>query len=428
MTARAAETVTVGAPGTRDFRLYWSADAVDRLGTQMSQIALPLLLLDAGGSAARAGLMATLAGAGGVAAGPVAAALADGRWRGPMMRWSSLAAATAMGWATLTVLGHRICLPCLVGALLVERVAASCFEAAAAGSVARLVPPEWYPRAVARLQGGEQGGAIAGPALAGLLLRQARALPFLADTVSYLAAAFLVRAIRTDLAPPAASDAATVPGQRFGRRTVAGVGFVRTSPFLRFLLVWSCGVNALLALLSYTTVFVVHAAHGSASVGLVLGAAAGAGLLGSLLAPVAVRRVRGGVLVVALSWLTVPAAAGLALAGPAWVCGALLGLVALLVPSVAVVLHARAVRVVPQHLQARVATVAGTATAAVAMAAPALAGALTDTVGPATVDLACAAGLALLALYAATGPAARLDAPATPVEAAPDDPSALERG
>ncbi|PWI43137.1 MFS transporter [Streptomyces sp. ICBB 8177] len=425
MRTRAAETAPAHTPASRDFRLYWGADAVDRLGTQMSQIALPLLLLDAGGSAARAGLVATLAGAGGVAAGPVAAALADGRWRGPLMRWSSLAAATAMGWATLTVLGHRICLPCLVCALLVERAAASCFEAAAAGSVARLVPPEWYPRAVSRLQAGEQGGAIAGPALAGLLLRQARALPFLADTVSYLAAAFLVRAIRTDLAPPALADARE---QRFARRMGAGAGFVRTSPFLRFLLVWSFGVNALLALLSYTAVFAVHAAHGSAAVGLVLGAAAGAGLVGSLLAPVAVRQVPGGVLVVALSWLTVPAAAGLAFAGPAWVCGALLGLVALLVPSVAVVLHARAVRVVPQHLQARVATVAGTATAAVAMAAPASAGALTDAVGPACVDLACAAGLALLALYAATGPAARVDASPAFVDVAPEGPTALERG
>ncbi|MDI5968932.1 MFS transporter [Streptomyces sp. SL13] len=390
----------------RDFRLYWLAGGVDRLGTQISGLALPLLLLDTGASAARAGLAVTIAGIGGLLAGPFAAVLADGRSRRPVMLGSALIAALAMGGATATVLTHHISLPLLVLAMLVERLAASCYQAAAGGSIVRLVPADAYPGAVARLQAGDQAALVTGPGLAGVLLQCARWLPFLADAASYLLAAVCVRLIRTDLTPPAGA-AEHDAGETFLSRLAAGVRHVREVPFLRFALVWITGANLLLMLLSYEAVFAIHRASGNTPVGLMLAVAGAAGLIGSLAAPALVSRVGGRAVVVAISWLTVPVAVALAPGSPVWVHGALLGAVSLLIPAVVVVVHSRMVLIVPQHLQSRVTSVWATAAAVVMMAAPGAAGTLADTIGTGTTDLSCAGALTLLALYATLSRALR---------------------
>ncbi len=382
----------------RDFRFYWTGTALDGLGTQISALALPLLLLDTGASATEAGAMVTLAGVGALVAGPLVAPFADARSRRLVMIGSALVAALAMGCATATVVTHRISLPVLVGAVLMERVAASCYAAGAGGSVARLVPQDRYPAAVARLQAGEQGALVAGPALAGVLLRAARWLPFLADAVSYLVAAGCVAAIRTDLRP--AGEPSGPAAESFPGRLAAGARFVWDSPFLRFVTVWTTGVNFLLGMLTYVTVVALHRADGSRTVGLVLASAGAAGLVGALLAPALAARFGGRTLVVAISWTTVPVAGALALSVHGWGWATLLCAITLLVPAVVVVLQTRVVLGVPQDLQARVAVVLATSAGAAGMAAPGLAGLLADTAGPATADLVCAALLAGLALYA----------------------------
>jgi hypothetical protein len=104
-------------------------------------------------------------------------------------------------------------------------------------------------------------------------------------------------------------------------------------------------------------------------------------------------------------------AALLAFTTRAWVFGVVLGAVSLIIPSVTVVLQTRAVLVTEAGLQARVGTVLGTASAAVAAVAPAVVGLLVDGSGATGVGLTCAVLLTLLALRTTTG-SVRWSAPA----------------
>ncbi|MCZ4103387.1 MFS transporter [Streptomyces sp. So13.3] len=394
------------SPGSqsRDFWLYWSAGTSDALGTQASGLVLPLLLLGLGSSPGTVGVLASVSAIGGLLAGPPASVLADRRWRRGMMVGSALVAAGAMGAIAAAAAWGRPSLLLLCSAALVERVATACYEAAARGTLVTVVAPVHYPRAIARLEAGEQGALVAGPALGGLLFPLARWLPFLMDALSYVFSALCVRAIRADLNPHQKSEDSP---PRFTEEFLAGLRFVRNESFLRFVLLWTAGVNGLLTALYYGAVFSIRGqGSGTASTGLVLALSGAAGLVGAAAAPRLARRIPAARIVIAASWTMVPVAAGLAFATHAWVYGLLLGSVSLTVPAVAVVLHSRAVLVTPDQLQSRVGTTLDTACGVASVLAPAAAGLLTDHLGSTRTALLCAAGLAVLAAYA-TATAAR---------------------
>ncbi|GLV85776.1 MFS transporter [Streptomyces lavendulae subsp. lavendulae] len=383
----------------RDFTLFWAAGAVDGLGTCASSLFLPLILLGAGYPAGLAGLVASVALVSGLVISPVAGVHADRRPRKPMMYVAALTAAGAMGSVFVAVaLGHVVLVHVLAAAV-VEQAAAAVYGAAASGTIRRLVPPDGYPRAIGYLQARDQAVQIVGPTLGGVLFQLARWVPLLADAVSFLLVAALTKAIRTDLtpAPPGRTD----PPPSFVRDLAEGLRFVCAESFLRFVVVWTSGINALLGALYFNAVFASHARGASpSSIGLVLTLAGVGGLLGALAAPWLVRRLRAALIVTGASWAMVPTAAGLAFTSRTWAYGLLLGGVSLIVPSVVVVLQTRALLVTPDRLLARMGTVLGTAGQAVAVLAPVTAGVLVAAYGGRTVALGCAGAFAALALYA----------------------------
>ncbi|MCF6524537.1 MFS transporter [Streptomyces sp. JJ36] len=410
-TARFRRRATGPGVADGDFRRFWWAGTADALGTQVSGLALPLLLLTLGTSPAVVGTVAGVSAGCGILAGPFAAVLADHGARRSVMVGAALVSAGAMASAAVGVLLGDPPLWLLVAAVLVERTATSCQEAASAGTVAALVPPGRYPRAVSRLQAGEQAGLVVGPALGGALFQLGRWLPFLADALSYLVSAFCVAAIRSDLGPrrdgvpepcgePAPAGGFAAAGRGFLRELVAGAGLVRREPFLRFVLLWSAVMSLLLAALSYGTIFTLRDAGAAGGpVGAVLAVAGAAGLAGALLAPRLARALPRARLVIAVSWLMVVPTAGLGMTTRVWAYALLFGLISLLLPAAAVVLQSRAIEVTPQELQSRTGTVLGTATGLAAAAGPVAAGGLTGTAGTGGTALCCAAVLALLALW-----------------------------
>ncbi|WP_461029389.1 MFS transporter, partial [Streptomyces sparsus] len=199
---------------TRDFRLYWWAGSTDALGTQASGLALPLLLLATGTSPAVVGLLAGASMACGLLLAPFAAVLADRGARRTVMLASALVSAAAMASIAAVAAWSVPALWHLFAAVAVERVATSCYEAAARGTLAVIVPPSGYTAAVSRLQAGEQAALVVGPLLGGALFQLARWLPFVADAASYLVTAVCVRAMRSDLrSAPDARQPDAAPGR-----------------------------------------------------------------------------------------------------------------------------------------------------------------------------------------------------------------------
>ncbi|MGW6237289.1 MFS transporter [Streptomyces sp. NPDC055094] len=446
---------------TRDIRLFWCANAADSLGSQASGVVLPLLLLGLGYSPAVVGLVAGVSTATGLVLGPLVAVPADRGARKRVMFWSAVVSALAMGSVAvaLAVAEGRPSLLHLLAAVLVERTATACYEAAARGTVALISTPGNLPRVVAGLEAGDRGALVAGPALGGMLYQASRALPFVLDAVSYVVTAVCVRAMRSDLradradrtgradgmgpagradgagrtdpADPAGRADSAGPADRAApadgadpaarpappaRRSVrgtwsalaaeatAGLRLVRATPLLRLVLVWTTTVNGVLAALYYDAVFTLQeSGHGGTPMGLVLALSGAAGLAGSLAAPRLVRGLSPARAVVVVSWLMVPLAAALATAGGPWTYGALFGGFCLIMPLATVILQARAIQGTPPELQARAGSVLATAAGGAAAMAPALSGLLTAHAGAAVPALACAGLLVLLALYTTFG-------------------------
>ncbi|MFJ5173841.1 MFS transporter [Streptomyces griseoviridis] len=380
----------------RNFFLFWTAGAVDGLGTCASALFLPLILLGAGYPAGLTGLVASTALVSGLVVAPVAGVFAD-RWpRKPMMCAAALVAAGAMGSVFAAVALGRVALVHVLVAAVVEQAAGATYGAAASGTIRRLVPPAEYPRAIGYLQARDQAVQIVGPTLGGVLYQLARWVPLLADALSFLLVAVLSRAISADLTPQREG-----PPASFTRDLAEGLRFVRAEPFLRFVVVWTAGINALLGALYFHAVFASHARGASpSSIGLILTLSGVGGLLGALAAPWLVARVPAAWIVTGASWAMVPTAAGLAYASRTWAYGLLLSAVSLIVPSVVVVLQSRAVLVTPDRLLARMGTVLGTAGEGVAVLAPVAAGVLVAAYGGRAMALGCAGAFAGLALYA----------------------------
>ncbi|MBC7270385.1 MAG: MFS transporter [Streptomyces sp.] len=437
----------------RDLRILWWTNAVDGVGTQASGIVLPLLVLDLGHSAATAGAFASAVAVAGVVLGPVVARPADHGHRRALLIGSATVAAVAMAGLTVCLVWWRPPLWAVLGLAFVERLCAFAHEAAARGALARVARSDEVTRGAAGLQAGDQAALVVGPGLGGALFEAGRPLPFLADALSYAATALGIRALRTPLdgngdghgrkgrggggtatGTGAAEDGArttaeTVGGGRTGSKTAGGnkpgtrtagedeprtktagqlgaearaglgAGFraVVRSPLLRVVLAWASAASVVVTLLSYTALFVLDG--GGATVGLVLSASGAAGLAGALLAPVLVARLGARRSVVLATWLSLVPAGLLVTADGAGGYAAGFALLALLLPTVTVVLSAAMVRAVPRSLQSQAGAAVGATAALVAAGCPALAAGLLAWWGPHAPAALCLALLALLAGY-----------------------------
>ncbi|MFJ8194700.1 MFS transporter [Streptomyces sp. NPDC096094] len=390
----------------RDLRILWWVNGVDGLGSQTSGLVLPLLLLELGHSPGTAGSLASAAALTGVVLGPLVAVPADRGRRRRLMTGSAALAALGTGVLALFCLG-RPALWVVVALALTERLCAVVYDAASRGALAQLAATAELPRAAAGMQVGDQVALIVGPALGGVLFQLARPLPFLADSLSYAATALGVRAIRTPLDAPAAERGAalgTGPRPRKKRTALlgsakAGVVTVAGSPVLRLVLVWTSTAGGALTLLFYTALFRLGSDAHSAAAGLVLAGAGAAGLLGSLTAAHAVRRLGATRLLTLTAWLLPVSCGSLLWADGALGWGMAFAGLSLLVPLVTVVLSSVAIACTPTAVQSRTASVLGSASALAAAGAPALAAVLMTTWGFRTPALLCTVLFLMLAVY-----------------------------
>ncbi|MFI6645476.1 MFS transporter [Streptomyces sp. NPDC050504] len=403
----------------RDFRLYWLAGATDRLGSHSAELILVLLVLTVGGGPAAAGLLGTVSVAVETLLGPVAGVVADRRSRRRIMLVSAAVSFVTFAALTAAVVVDAVTLPLLFVVTLVESAAATTYAAAARGAIRAILPPDDPSGAIAALQARDQGAALLGPLVGGVLYQLGRWVPFAANAVSYIGAALCVRAIRTELSPPSPPG----PVESFREAAVEGLRFLWRQPFLRFALVWGAGVNAVFTAVYYFVLIEAGIAGASASsIGLMLSLASGCGLCGALVTPWILRRVSPGTLIAVCSWAMVALVAPLGMVGSLWAYGALFGTALFIGPVLSVLFQTRAVTIIPPELQGRAGSVMTGAVNALQLAAPATAGLLTGLLEPAAVGWVLAGCLSALALYTHTGrrhlnragPAAELSAEPTP--------------
>lgn len=266
----------------RNFMLLWSGQLISWMGTEVSSIALPLVVLALTGSPARAGMVAAIRGLTYVVWSLPAGALVD-RWsRRLVMAVSNAGSGVAMGCIALLLKLHKLSLPELY---LVCAVEGSFFVFANLSRFAALpkaVSQEQFPVASAQMGTGNQAAILVGPALGGFLFQAIGSFAtFLADSLSYFVNAISILFIISPLKTETATERRAIHLE-----VKEAFDWYRKQPIIRFLNLMTAsriGVEAALYLLIVVLAKQHHAS--SLAIGLIFAIAAGGGMLGSFLVP-----------------------------------------------------------------------------------------------------------------------------------------------
>ncbi len=282
----------------RNFMLLWSGQLVSWIGTEVTGIALPLLVLALTHSPANAGAIYVLLA---IPAG----ALID-RWdRRRVMVLANLGSGLAMGSIPLAiVLGHLT----IAHLYIAGAAEGACFvfaNLARFASLTRVVTREEYPAARAQTSVASNIALLLGPPLGGTLYQLAGAgLALLLDACSYVVNAVSIFFITVPLQETAARGATTLVSE-----IRSAIVWLWHQPTLRHLNVLFAGRTAISSGL-YLLIVVVAKEEGapSAVIGLVFAVGALGGLAGAVAAGRLHRRYRMRTILVSttgLTWLLV---------------------------------------------------------------------------------------------------------------------------
>jgi MFS family permease len=370
-------------------------------GSQFSSIAYPLLVLGVTGSAARAGMVEFAAILPSALFALPAGVLADHANRKWLMIGADAVRLVAIAALAAAVLAGRAPFWVIALVAFVEGSGRAVFAAAEPGALRAVVPPRQLPAAAGAQTGRQAAVQLAGPPIGGALFGVARALPFLADAVSYTFSIGLLAAMRTPF------QETRRPGRASLRERVAeGFRFLWGQPFLRtcavlFGLSNFIGPGVLLA------VVVIGRRQGlsGGQVGVLVAAFGACLLLGSFLSPLVRRRlpVRAVLLLELWTWM----GSGLFLLWPnVYVLTAGILPTALAIPSTDSVVHGYRIAMAPDRLLGRVQSVWTTIALVIAPLGPLVSGLLLETSERATIATFAASGL-LLAVWGTLSPAIR---------------------
>lgn len=360
----------------RDFRLLWISQLASVLGSRMSYVGYPLLVLSLTGSPVLAGLIATARSAPQWLLGLPAGMLAD-RWdRRRLMLGCDLVRFVSLTGIVLGVLTGLLSYPVVVVVALVEGSATVLFSPAEVGALRHVVPASQLRTATARNESREYGAMLAGPPLGGALYGVAMVLPFLGDALSYLVSFSMVAMIRTRFrsAPLPATREPMLSAIGSGLRWLAGQRFLRASVLM------VAASNLVGNAMPTVLVVIGHQRHVPAAlIGTVLTIGGAGGLLGSVIAGWAAGRIRASWVVVGFPWVWTALLPFLLIGhGQVVVMGVVFGLMLAAAPLWNSVLATYRIVLVPDELQGRVDSACRFVSQSVTPLSPLLAGVLLE--------------------------------------------------
>ena len=305
---------TASFPHNNAFRLLLGASSVSMLGSRLTTIAYPMLVLYLTGSPAFAGFAVFAAIAPSILVYIPAGALVD-RWD---PRRTMLMSEAGRGIAVATVVGslalHRPSVPLIICMAVSEEILEVFAVLAERRYVRALVKPHHVSDALVRMEARTHVVVLAGRPLGGLLFELGPIFPFLADLVTFIISVSALLGIRHKrmVRPARMSCSQLIKEVRTGLRWLRGDRFSRnaTPP-------WAC-----MTLISQALIMVFLAeAHtrqlSSAAIGIVLAASGLGGAFGAVTGswlPVLARQPR----IRIQPWIWSVALLTLAVSRPSW--------------------------------------------------------------------------------------------------------------
>lgn len=346
----------------RDFMRLWAGQTVSVLGSQVTQLALPLAaVLTLHASALQMGLLSAAGMAPWIAFALLVGVWVDRRLR---RRWILVAADLGRAAILLSVPVAAAFHVLSLGQLFAVAFAAGCltlvFNVAWGSYLNVLLPREQLVDGNAKLMGSYATAQIAGPSVAGVLV-QAITAPFaiLLDAGSFVVSAFALRSIRAE-----EPERRLERGPSLRHDLAAGLRYVRDDPLQRAIAGSAATLNFFgSAILAVIVLYAVRALDlSSGLIGLAFAAGAVGALAGTQLAALAARRLGAGRAILLATIGFPPALAIMPLASPGqpvWLAVTILA-VAEAVGGVAVMVfdvNSAALRqaATPEHLYGRAA-------------------------------------------------------------------------
>jgi predicted MFS family arabinose efflux permease len=377
----------------RDFVLLESGRLLSSTGTQLTTIAYPLLVLALTHSPAKAGFVSFARLLPYALLGLVAGVAAD-RWnRKTLMLAADGIRALAIASLVTAVLLHRVSFWQIPLVAFVEGTGSVFFGAASAGALRSVVPRRQLPAAVATQAARASIVRLIGPPVGGALFSLARAVPFLADAVSYAFSILSLRAMRTPFQEAREPDCAPLRARiAEGFRFLWGQPFLRTAAFI-----YGLGNFALPGVLFVIVVLGKRHGLSGGEIGALLAAFGLCTLLGSLVSPLLRRALSVRAILLLELWAWAGTIAFLARPNVYVLTGSILPLAVTLPVTDSVVVGYR-IAITPDRMLGRVESVRSNIALLLGSFGPLAAGLLLETVSAretVAVFTACGLGLAV---------------------------------
>ena len=358
----------------KGFRMLWIGQLLSDTGSEIGLLAYPLLILALTHSAVLAGIVAAAREVALICLQLPAGALSD-----RLDRRLTMIVCDVLRAALLVALGILIALhlaswPVVLVVSVIEGSASAIFNPAATAALPGIVPDGQLEEAWAATEARTWGASLAGTALGGVLFGLGRAVPFLADAVSYAASFGTVSRIRGRFRPEQ-----TAERKGLWREVADGLRLVWQVPILRATVLTAPLVNFAFSGVLFTIILAMRQ-HGTSTavIGLVQAAIMAGGLIGGLVAPrlqgrMSVRTIT--IVMFVAETLLFSIAAPLI---PSPLVALPVALVPLLAPAGNAALFAVMLRSTPEEMRGRVTNTVSMVAMALAALAPLVAGLLVE--------------------------------------------------
>ncbi|MYU23651.1 MFS transporter [Streptomyces sp. SID8352] len=342
----------------RDFLIVWWAQVTSRIGTQISQFVLPLLVLSSTGSASTAGMIAALEQLPYLILAIPAGALVETWNKQVVMVVGNFTRAVLFGLLAGYLLSGGTSILFIAGTVLCSGIVYVFFDQASSTVFPRILPAHELARASGWVEGTTAMTEVLGPALGGALIglgtttMVGAGYAFGADAITYIIAGIGVLCLRTSLRPTAVRER-----QGSLRASIReGITYLFSHAELRLLALANFVNIAVLGTvwLSFMTLMKTEFHIGSSGTGLLLSLGALSGVLGSFCSGILHRRLGayGVMLFTGLGW-----AAGeliMAIAPAPWVAVFGLALALWVAPPYFATLYAHRMAIIPQPMHTRI--------------------------------------------------------------------------
>lgn len=341
------------------FQLLWIGGVVDELGSELTQLAMPLLILAVTNSPGWAGIIA-----GTYTAAHVLAQLPAGVWVDRWDRRLTLLASYGIRSVASAVLAGLIVVGEVKMAYFmvfagIDGICTAFVRPAWTTAIRGVVPQAQLPSAYAQEEAGRHATGLVGAPLGGLLYQLGRVIPFIIDAASFAVATLCVYLARVPRRPPH-HDPDTAAGREQAKRGIRheaweAAAWLYHQRGLRMTFLVAFVVNLLgIAFFIPLIVLVRDRGANSVAIGTVLAGAGIGGLVGALLSRKISALLPPGRLLLAIVAFTGVAFATMPLPfGPWWPMIPLI-LLSLLPPAANVVISVAVTRLVPENMLGRV--------------------------------------------------------------------------